>query len=272
MLVIAGSAVYSIGINMFSVPNNIVQGGLTGVGIMLHSLFSFIPVGSAIFVLNIPLFILGWLKVGKTFIIKTFFSTLLFSAAIDLLAPFVPPYVGDSLLACLFCGVFCGAGIAFVLLAGSTTGGVEIAATLIRKKSPNIPIGRAILMLDIVIIAVSFFVYKSIEAVMYALVCLVVSSSFIDFILGGAGRNKMIIVITSKPKEVTEALMNQIHRGVTVLDAKGGYTGKDLKVVFCAARSAEIVKINRRISLADPQSFSVSGDVGEIFGNGWKNR
>lgn len=257
---------------MFSVPNNIVQGGLTGAAIILHSLFYFIPVGGAIFALNIPLFILGRIKLGKTFILKTFFSTLLFTAAIDALGPFIPAYSGDSLLACIFCGVLCGAGIALVLLAGSTTGGVEIAATLIRKKNPNISIGRAIMVLDLVIIAASFLVYKSMEAVMYAIVSLVISGSVIDFILGGAGRNKMLLVITSKPKEIAEAIMNEIHRGVTVLDAKGGYTGQDLKIVLCAARSAEIVKINRKIADADPQSFSISGNVGEIFGNGWKSR
>lgn len=272
VIIVFASLLYSVGINMFSVPNNIVQGGLTGVSIILHSLFPIVPVGTAMFALNIPLFILGFLKVGKSFIIKTFFTLLIFSAAIDGLSPFIPTYVGDSLLACLFCGTLCGTGLALVLYAGSSTGGTEIAATLIKQKSPQLPMGRAILLVDLVVIAGSYFVYKSLESIMYALVSLVVSSTLIDFILGGAGRNKMVIVITREEEKVTQALMNEIHRGVTVLDARGGYTGKDIKVVFCAARSAEIAKINRKISLADPQSFTVSGNVGEIFGNGWKSR
>ncbi|MCM1364921.1 MAG: YitT family protein [Faecalibacterium sp.] len=270
LMIIAGSVLFSISVNMFSVPNGIVQGGLTGVSIMLNRLFSFIPVGTAIFVLNIPLFISGYLKIGKSFILKTAVATFIFSFAIDIGELFIPAYTGDSILAALFCGVFSGSGLALVLISGATTGGSEIIAMLVRRKAPNVSIGRMILIVDLVIIAVSYLVYRNLESTMYAAVALFVSSKMIDFIIVGMSHNKMIFVVTSVPQKIATAVLTKMHRGVTVLSAKGGYTGEEKSVIFCVARASEISRINRLIAEIDSKAFSVISDVGEVFGEGFK--
>lgn len=254
---------------MFSVPNAIVQGGLTGVSIMLNRLMPFVPVGSAIFAMNIPLFIAGAFKIGKKFILKTFVATLIFTAMIDLGELFIPAYKGDNLLACLFCGVFSGLGLAFVMLSGATTGGTEIIAILVRQKMPYVPIGRMILFVDLLIISVSFFVYRSAEVIMYAVTALFVSTKVIDFILGGAGHNKVMFVVTDSPKKVSAAVMSTIRRGTTVLPASGGYSGTEKSLVFCVARASEIARVNRLLSDIDKNSFTVVGDIGEVLGN-WR--
>lgn len=270
LMIVSGSILFSISVNMFSVPNGIVQGGLTGVSIMLNRLFSVIPVGTAIFVMNVPLFISGYLKIGKAFILKTVAATFIFSTVIDIGEMFIPAYTGDSILAALFCGVFSGSGLALVLISGATTGGSEIIAMLVRRKAPNISIGRMILIVDLIIISSSYFVYRNLESIMYAAVALFVSTKMIDFIIVGVSHNKMILVVTSVPKKISVAVMTKMHRGVTVLSATGGYTGDNKSVIFCVARASEISRINRLVTQLDDKAFTIISDVGEVLGEGFR--
>ena len=266
---LSGSVLFSISVNVYSVPNGFVQGGLTGISIMINSLFPFVPVGVGIFVMNIPLLALAYRKLGKAFVRRTAVAIFLSSAIIDSGALVLKGYKGDSFLATVFCGAFAGAGLALIMLTGATTGGTELVASLIIKNRRDIPIGRIILIADLVIIGASFFVYKNAEAVMYAAVTLFVATGVIDFILGGAGRNKMLITVTEKPEEAGRCIFDAIGRGVTVMKAKGGYTGREKSLVFCVARAGEIARVNRLLKEADPQSFTVIGDVGEVLGNGF---
>lgn len=254
---------------MFAVANDFAQGGLTGISIMLSKLFAFIPVGAAMFALNIPLFVAAYFKIGKIFVLKTAGATLLCTAAIDLGKLFIPAFLSDKILACVFCGVFSGFGIALIMLSGATTGGTEIIAMLARQKRTNISIGRMILLIDLVIISASYFVYRSIESLMYAALSLFVSGYLIDLVLSGAGHSKALFVVTQNPEEVARVLMNTLGRGVTIINAKGGYTGKERSLLFCVARAAQISGINRKIKDTDINSFIVITDVGEVVGNGF---
>ena len=265
----SGSVLFSISVNMYAVPNGFVQGGLTGISIMINRVLPFIPVGTAIFVMNIPLLSVAYMKLGKGFVKKTAAAIPLSSLFIDIGAVVFAPYKGDNFLASVFCGVFAGAGLALIMLTGATTGGTELIANLIIKNRRDIPIGRIILIVDLVIIGMSYFVYKSAETVMYAATSLFVSTKVIDFILGGAGRNKMMITVTEKPEETGKCIFEAIGRGVTVLKAKGGYSGKEKSLVFCVARAGEIARVNRLLKSIDSESFAVTGDVGEVLGNGF---
>lgn len=269
-LVVLGSLLFSVSVNMFSVPNGFVQGGLTGIAIMLNGIFSAVPVGTAIFLMNIPLLAIALFRLGKSFILKTTAAIFISTAMIDIGSIFIPAYKGDNLLACIFCGVFSGLGLALIMLSGATTGGTEIIAMLVRLKKGDVPIGRMILFVDLIIISLSFFVYRSFEAIMYAAVSLFVSTKMIDFVLGGAGHNKMMFVITSQPKKVASAVMAAINRGVTVIPASGGFTGEKKSLVFCVARAGEISVVNRLLPGIDENSFTVTGDVGEVLGNGFR--
>lgn len=268
-LLVSGSVLFSLSVNMYAVPNGFVQGGLTGVSIMINRLLPVIPVGTAIFVMNIPLLLVAFVKLGKSFVKRTAVAIPLSSAFIDIGAVVFAPYRGDNFLACVFCGVFAGAGLALIMLTGATTGGTELIANLIIKNRKGIPIGRIILIVDLIIIAASYFVYKSAETVMYAATSLFVSTRVIDFILGGAGRNKMMITVTEKPDETGKCVFDTIGRGVTVIKVRGGYTKKEKSLVFCVARAGEIARLNRLLKSIDPQSFTVTGDVGEVLGNGF---
>ncbi|MGN0447902.1 MAG: YitT family protein [Acutalibacteraceae bacterium] len=267
----AGSCLCSISINMFASPNNITQGGLTGIALILKEFIPSLPIGTAIFIMNIPLFILAKIFLQKGFLLKTFINTAVFTVFIDLGQLFIVPYRGDRLLSCLFCGVLTGTGLALVFLNGGTTGGTDILAMLIKKASRRLSTGRVILIVDLCIVGLSFIVYREIEAVLYALIAIFLSSKMIDTLLYGTGHGKLILIVTEKGEIIKQRLFSSLNRGVTTLSAKGGYTGDGKSLLLCAARVSEIKNINNIISSADENAFTVICDAGEIIGRGFND-
>lgn len=267
-LVISGSAIFSVSVNMFSAPNNIVQGGLTGIGTVTNYLFS-LPIGTVMLVLNIPLFALALRRLRLRFVVKTVVGTFIFTTLIDLGAYVIPPYKGDMLLGCIFCGVLSGAGLALVFLTGATTGGTDIIAMLIRKKKTNISMGNIMLVADLAVILLSFVVYREIESIMYAVIVIFISAKAIDFVLYGREHTKLIFIITAKKDDVLSAILLEIGRGASVLPVTGGYTGKDKNLILCAAKKIQIREILRLTKAKDPQAFTVVCDAGQVIGEGF---
>lgn len=266
---ICGSAVFSISVNMFSAPMGIVLGGITGVSTVINHIFPFVPIGSCIFLLNIPLFVLAKLFLKKGFLLKTFFATGIFSVLIDLGAVFIKPYNGDKLLGALFCGVLSGIGLSLVFLTGATTGGTDIIAMLLRKKFTRLSMGRVILFIDITVVALSFPVYKKIESIMYALTVIFITSRVIDLVLYGSGYGKLILTVTEKSDTLSKSILHEIGRGVTILPAAGAYTGKSRNILLCAVKRAQISSVIRLVKQTDPSAFTVICDAGEIIGEGF---
>lgn len=270
LFVLLGAAAYSAAVNIFAAPNEIVQGGFTGLATMLNHLVPSMPVGFSIFLFNIPLFVVSKFRLGSRFVVKTLFVTAFFTFAIDSLAFVLPSYKGDALLASLFCGVLSGFGLGLVLLSGSTTGGTELVATLIRQKKPFVSIGRTMLAFDLAVIALSWAVFKKPESVMYAAVTLFVSSRTVDLVLYGAGHNKLIFVITTKRKEMTKKILSFVRRGVTEIDVTGGFSNGKKTLLLCAVRANEAAKINRIIKETDSSAFTIITEAGDVFGEGFR--
>ena len=267
-LVVSGSAIFSISVNMFSSPNNIVQGGLTGIGTVMNYLFS-LPIGAVMLVLNIPLFALALRQLRLKFVIKTVISTFIFTSLIDLGAYIIPAYKGDVLLGCIFCGVLSGVGLALVFLTGSTTGGTDIIAMLIRKKRPDISVGNIMLLADLGVIGLSFLVYGKIESIMYAVIVIFISAKAIDFVLYGREHTKLIFIITTRKEQLLSSILLEIGRGASVIPVTGGYTGKEKNLILCAAKKIEIREILRLTADSDPEAFTVICDAGQVVGKGF---
>lgn len=160
---------YAISVDMFTAPNEIAPGGLTGVGTMLNSLFG-LPIGTVVLILNIPLFIWGAAVMGWKFLGKTVTATVLVSAAIDILEPFLPAYTGDKMLASIFGGIFIGVGLSLIFIRGGTTGGTDLTARLLNRRRPQMSIGKLILLIDMVVIVAAGLVYGNLESPLYAVV------------------------------------------------------------------------------------------------------
>ena len=193
------------------------------------------------------------------------------SALIDITAVFLPVYTGNTLLACLYGGMLTGAGLALVFMRGATTGGTDIIAKLVNRKFKFLSMGRVILLLDLIIIAASAIVFKSIESALYAIIMIFTSSRVIDSALYGADRGKMLFIITSKPEELSGAIMKSVSRGVTMLDGKGAYSNDVRHILMCAVRRHEAAKVHEIIKSIDSRAFIITTEAGEITGEGFKD-
>lgn len=268
-LIILGSVLYALGVVAFIEPNQISPGGITGVSTLIYYLTGF-PAGTAFIILNIPLLIAGYKHFGFKFIAKTLFATLTTAVAIDVSILFVPAYTGNTILATLFGGVFVGAGMALVLLRGATTGGTDILAKLILKKYPFFSMGRALLLIDIVIFAAASIVYRNFETALYSIIELYTASRIIDSLLYGADSGKLIFIITRNSDKLTQEIFNVIGRGVTKIKVFGGFSQSETSMLMCAVRQAEAAKVHSIIKSHDPKAFIIVTEAREIIGEGFK--
>lgn len=265
---IVGGVLYSISVNCFLSKNQILNGGFTGFATITNYLFN-LPIGTVIFLLNIPLFIISYKKLGIRFVVSSFWATFIMSALIDI-GDFLPVYRGDLLLASLFGGVLSGAGLGVIFINGATTGGTDIIAKLIGLKYPHISLGKTIFLVDLAIITLGGLVYKNIESSLYAAVVIFVSTQTIDYIIFGVHRSSLILIITEKGDELRKIITNDIRRGVTVLHGSGGYTNSEKQVLICACYDNQTGKFVKKIKAFDEKAFLIITNAKEILGEGFK--
>lgn len=265
-----GSFLYAVSVNCFSAPNRIAPGGLTGLATMFHYLMPAAPIGLTILILNIPLLVTAWLVISRTFTVRTMVCTVLSTAVIDILAPIFPVYQGDMFLVSVMGGVLSGVGLGLIFLRGGSTGGTEIIARLLERRFPYISVGRLILIVDAVIIAVSAFVFKNIESAMYAVVLVFVASTLIDALVYGGSGGKLVLIFSKKQEEITEAILQTIKRGVTKLRSRGGYTGEESEVLLCAVRRTQMYTLRQLVAKIDPSAFIVITSAEEVWGQGFQ--
>ena len=271
IVIAIGAFIFSFGIAMFTSPNNIAPGGVSGIGTMLNHLFN-IPIGSVIIAFNIPLFIFSFKKFGKSFFKKSLFATFLTSTFIDIL-PYIleKHYVYSPLLASIFGGVSIGVGVGIIFLRGGTTGGADILAKLIKQKHPHLSLGTLVFIIDAVIVIATLFVYGSIEALLYSTISFFVTSRAVDAIIFGAARSKMLLIITTQPQQIAKRIMNDIQHGVTLIPASGAYTNEEKTILLSVVRPNEVTEINKIVKEIDRSAFTVITESNEVFGYGFQN-
>lgn len=266
---VVGAAIYSIAVNMFISPNGISPGGFTGVATVINYI-THIPTGIMLFVFNIPVLILGYIKLGGIFIIKTSFVTALVSFCLDLSARLLPPLKTDGILASLFGGILMGLGLSLVLLRGATTGGVDIIAKLVNQKYRHLSVGKIILMADGFVILLTALVYKNAESALYSIVAIYASTRIMDVLLYGADKGKIIYIVTNKADLICHEINNTVGRGVTRLSVVGGYTGENRTMLMCTVRAHEAAAVHDAVRQHDERAFIVVSDAGEIIGEGFR--
>lgn len=266
---IAGGMIYSVAVLLFLTENEISPGGLTGIATILNYLFS-LPIGTVVFILNIPLLAAGFIKFGGVFIAKTAVATAVMSLTLDISGLFMPKMKIDPILAALFGGLLMGLGISLFMLRGATTGGTDIIAKLINCKFPHLTVGRLMLAADAAVVGLSALVYKNMESALYAVIAIYASSRVMDLILYGADRGKIIYVITDNAKELSDSIMSLINRGVTLLDVTGAYTGTKRQMLMCTVRRHEVAAVCRLATSCDKNAFIIVGEAGEVLGEGFK--
>ena len=272
----AGAFLYALGVVYFINPVKFVPGGVTTLGILVNYLLPVVPIGVFVFAVNVPLFIASWRVFGSSFIAKTVISTALLSVFIDLLTALSEKngwvYEGDEkLVAAIFGGVCLGAGVGIVFSRGGTTGGMDIVARLLRLKFPHISIGRLVLLCDFIVVVLAGVLYKSVNSVLYSGIVILISGVTVDFVVSGRSNSKMLMIMTDHADEITKAITTAAGRGVSVLSAKGGYTGEEHKMLLCVVRAHEVAEIRRLVQQYDEHPFIIITDSGEVLGEGFKS-
>lgn len=270
LIIVLGAAVYALSVSFFTAPNNIAPGGITGIATLLHYLI-YVPIGTTALILNIPLFIWGAIKSGARFIIRTVIASSLVSVFIDLFALLSVHYEGDRMIASIFGGILSGIGLGIVFLRGGSTGGTDIIGRNLHDKYPFLSVGSIILISDAIVIILSSIVYKSLESGLYAIIAISVSTKLIDAVVFGFSRDngKLLIIITADPERMAELLTHDADRGVTVLSARGGYSGAPKGVILCATHPRDVYRVKSHISTADPTAFVITTNASAISGLGF---
>ena len=276
LLCVVGSFMYSAAVSLFVTPLRFAAGGVTGLGILVNYLVPFISTGTFVFAANVPLFLVAWKKFGFRFIARTVFATALVSGFLDLIS-----YLGarydwffngeEKLVGAIFGGIIAGAGLGIVFLNGATTGGLDILARLLKLKFPHFSVGRLILICDFVVVLLSGIVYKSAESVLYSIIIVFLSSIAVDYVVAGRSHSKLLFIMTDYYEDVTRDIIAICGRGVSVIPAKGGYTGKDKNMLMCVVRTHEVSRVREVVAKYDEKPFIIVAESSEVLGQGFKS-
>ena len=265
IIVALACVVMAFNINYFFVGNKLAEGGVSGLSLIIHYL-SNIDVSYLYFALNIPLIILAYIFLGKNFLLKTFFATFVLSVFLKVFASFSEP-LDDILLAAIFGGAINGIAIGIVFYAGGSTGGMDIVAKIVNKYT-GIPISRILLTTDFIVLSMVAVIFGKV-IFMYTLISLVLSSKMIDIIQVGIYSAKGVTIITTKEDEIRKRIMEDTGRGITLIDAKGGYTQKEIGMLYCVVGQYQLIKVKTIVKEVDPSAFMIVADVYEVIGNGF---
>lgn len=269
--ILLGSIIYALSVDIFTAPNLIAPGGITGLATVLNYLFG-TPIGLMAFFINVPIIIWAVCEIGYKLVVKTMIAIVLSSVMIDLFAAFVPVYRGNMILVALIAGVFEGLGLSLTFIRGATTGGTDMIARLLGHRLPHFSMGKLMLVIDGIIVAISAVVFGSIDNAIYACIVIFVSTKLIDSILYGtdSGTGKLFFVMSPKVREMGDRVIKELDRTVTYLDSHGGYTKEAGETMLCAVRRYEVYHIQTIIREVDRDAFVIVGDSGEITGEGFR--
>ncbi|WP_396953591.1 YitT family protein [Neobacillus niacini] len=268
MLITLGAALMAVGLEIFLVPNHVIDGGIVGISIMLSYLTGW-KLGLFIFILNIPFFFIGYKQIGKTFALSTLYGIIILSIGTTLLHP-VPAFTQDILLATVFGGIVLGIGVGMVIRYGGSLDGTEILAILFNKKLP-FSVGEIIMFFNLFILGSAGFVF-SWDRAMYSLIAYFVAYKTIDITITGLDESKSVWIISDNSKEIGEAIMNRLGRGVTYIHGEGAYSGDDKKVIFCVINRLEEAKLKEIVTESDENAFLAVADIAEVRGGRFKKR
>jgi uncharacterized membrane-anchored protein YitT (DUF2179 family) len=268
LLITIGAILMGVGLEIFLVPNQVIDGGIVGISIMLSHLTG-IKLGLIIFLLNVPFFFIGYKQIGKTFAISTLYGISILSITTALLHP-VPAFTQDILLASVFGGIVLGIGVGIVIRYGGSLDGSEVLAILANKKLP-FSVGEIIMFINLFILGSAGFVFTW-DRAMYSLIAYFVAFKTIDITITGLEESKSVWVISDNYRQIGDAINSRLGRGVTYLSGEGAYSGDDKKVIFCVINRLEEAKLKEIVEDHDPSAFLAVGDIAEVRGGRFKKR
>ena len=265
---ILGAFVIAIAVSLFLLPNKLSSGGVAGIATITYYLFN-MPMGISMLIINIPLFFMSILKIGKTFFVKSIIGTITLSVFIDILDK-LTPLTEDKFLACIYGGILMGVGTAILLKVNSSTGGTDLFSYIAKIYKPTIKVGEIIFLIDIVIVALNMIFLREIEIGLYSAIAIYLMGKIIDILFEGIYFTKLIYIISEKAEEFSKEIGNEIERGPTGIYGKGMYTNSDKLILMCAVTRKDVAKTIQIIRKIDKRSFVIITNSREVIGLGFK--
>ena len=264
-----GSVIYALSFDWFVAPTQFATRGVPGLAQIVHFWFPSLTVGVAAALMNIPLFLIGWKKIGGHLLVSSLYATIVSNAAIDVLNLLFDFQPMDSILAALFGGGVMGVGLGLVFAQGATTGGTDIIAKLLKLKWPWLPIGKLVVIPDVAVMLLVALTFGQLSAMLYGFIKLYTFSKSMDAVLYGTVDSRVAYIISDRWQELSGMLLRDQQRGVTLLQAQGAYTGEEKRVLMIAFKQKEIVDLKRRVYELDPGAFLILCDARDVLGNGF---
>ncbi len=269
MLMVVGCGMFGLAFNLFLQPHNINVGGVSGIGQLLLHLTGFGSVAMWAVLINVPLFLISIKGVGREFFAGSLLGMALSNLAVQGFSGVAAPQI-DPLLASLYGGLLCGAGLGLVFVTGASTGGMDIVGRLLRPTFPNFPIGRILMCIDIITVALAGLVFRDLNTTLYSAVTLYVVGIAIDGVVYGLDYSTVALIISDAYEAISRAISEQLDRGVTILDGHGYYSGQEKKVILSAIKKRQAAELKQLVMDIDPHAFIILQESHQVLGEGFK--
>ena len=266
--ILAGCAIFGAGFAMFLEPNSLNAGGVTGLAMMIVHLSRFGSVGLFTLLMNLPLFIIGGIKVGKKFFIGSLVGMAASSVLLDVLA-LLPHPVTEPLIAALYGGVLCGAGLGIVFSTGASTGGSDIVVRLLKLKYENVPIGTINIIFDATVVILTGLVFWDVSKALYSGITIFISGQVIDAVVYRFDYSKVALIISTEHQQIADAIGKKLDRGATLLHGEGSYTHREMKVVLAAVKKQQVAELKELVMEIDPKAFVIVQEAHQVLGDGF---
>lgn len=269
ILIVSGCTLAAFGTSNFLLPNQLSSGGFAGIATIFYYFFH-IQMGTTIMILNIPLFIFSFSKLGYKFTFKTIFATYLYSELINIFEEhsFI---AGDRLLSSIYGGFFIGIGLALVFKANTSTGGTDLIAHIAQNYHINMKMSNIIVIIDGIVVLSNLIAFREIQIGLYSVIAIYIIGKMIDIVFEGINFCKMMYIISDKYDEIMEIINKDIKKGATALYGKGSFTGKNKMIIMCVSKRREIDRIKSISKKVDPNAFIIITDAREVYGLGFKS-
>ena len=265
---ILGSAIFSLGFALFLQPHDLSAGGISGLALVFVEVFQFGSVGTISILINLPLFLLGGIKIGKRFFFGSKLGMVLSSVLIDLLAPLAVTGI-EPILCVLYGGVTCGFGLGLVFIFGTSTGGSDILVRLLKLRYRNVPIGQISMVFDALVVILTGIVFRDFSKALYTGIAVFVTSKVIDAVVYRFDYSKVALIITKEHEKVAQVISDNLGRGATYLHGQGTYTGADTKVVLPAIKRQQLAELKDIVIQIDPNAFIIVQEAHQVLGDGF---
>lgn len=268
LMIALGCAIFALGFDLFLEPNGLNAGGISGIAMIVLELIPVGTVGMVTAMMNFPLFFFGGKRIGKQFFVGSILGTVFFSIFIDLFARIPVPQT-EPLLAAIYGGVICGAGLGIVFISNASTGGSDIVVRLLKMKHRNMPIGQISLAFDVGVCAATGIVFGDISNMLYSLIAVFATSRLIDAVVYRFDFSRVAYIISKEHKRIADSINYDLQRGVTYLYGQGYYSGDDTKVILTAVKQGQLADLKDIVVRIDPKAFIIVQDAHQVLGDGF---